>query len=73
MSRERPLRGACSCGRNTYTIDVPQENDEVAQIIFDNSSEHRKSREIIHHEQVGINLRLLHAVPFTYARASVFI
>ena len=41
MSRQRPLRGACSCGRNHYTVVVPTESIEQAQVYFDDSSESR--------------------------------
>lgn len=44
MSRARPLRGACSCGRNQYLIVVPQDSTEEARVLFDDSSEHRESR-----------------------------
>ncbi|KAI9705851.1 MAG: hypothetical protein M1836_005257 [Candelina mexicana] len=43
MSRERPLRGACACGRNHYIITIPPDASESANVIFDNSSEHRKA------------------------------
>lgn len=39
MSRQRPLRGACSCGRNLYAIVVPTHASEQAQVYFDDSSE----------------------------------
>lgn len=42
MSRERPLRGSCSCGRNRYTVVVPEGSNEVAQVFFENSNEHRR-------------------------------
>ena len=42
MSRQRPLRGACSCGRNHYAIVVPTESTEQAQVYFDDSSESSK-------------------------------
>lgn len=42
MSRERPLRGGCSCGRNTYIIEVPPNATEVAQVFFDRSTTHSK-------------------------------
>lgn len=44
MSRERPLSGGCSCGRNRYTILIPQNATEVAQVFFDNGHAHRKSQ-----------------------------
>jgi hypothetical protein len=43
MSRERPLSGGCSCGRNRYTILIPQDATEVAQVFFDNGHAHRTS------------------------------
>lgn len=38
MSRQRPLRGACSCGRNVYSVVVPTTATEEAQVFFDDSS-----------------------------------
>lgn len=43
MSRQRPLRGACSCGRNRYVIVVPEDATEQSQIFFDEGSDHRIS------------------------------
>src|SRR2546423_1742983 len=42
MSRERPLRGSCSCGRNQYSIIIPENATETARVFFDNSQAHRK-------------------------------
>lgn len=44
MSRERPLSGGCSCGRNRYTIQIPADSTDIAQVFFDNSGAHRKSQ-----------------------------
>jgi len=44
MSRERPLRGGCSCGRNQYTVEVPQHATEVAQVYFDSTHNHQRSQ-----------------------------
>ncbi|KMP07301.1 hypothetical protein CIRG_06982 [Coccidioides immitis RMSCC 2394] len=44
MSRERPLRGGCSCGRNQYAIIVPPDSAEQAEVYFDTSSEHRRTQ-----------------------------
>jgi hypothetical protein len=44
MSRQRPLRGACNCGRNLYAINVPTDSTEQAQVSFDDSSESRRSQ-----------------------------
>ncbi|KIX07590.1 uncharacterized protein Z518_02243 [Rhinocladiella mackenziei CBS 650.93] len=44
MSRLRPLHGACNCGRNHYSIIVPQDATERAQVYFDDSSESRRSQ-----------------------------
>jgi hypothetical protein len=44
MSHERPLQGACSCGRNGYLILVPENATEKAQVYFDVSSENRMIR-----------------------------
>jgi len=43
MSRERPLRGSCACGRNTYIIEVPPNSTEIAEVIFDKSNAHRRA------------------------------
>ncbi|EEP77986.1 conserved hypothetical protein [Uncinocarpus reesii 1704] len=42
MSRETPLRGACSCGRNQYAIIIPPDSTEQAEVYFDISSEDRR-------------------------------
>lgn len=42
MSLLRPLRGGCHCGRNRYIIDVPENETELAQVIFNTDSLHRK-------------------------------
>ncbi|KAG0652397.1 hypothetical protein D0Z07_1476 [Hyphodiscus hymeniophilus] len=44
MSAERPLQGGCSCGRNKYSILIPEGATEVAQVYFDSSLEHRRSQ-----------------------------
>ncbi|EEY22561.1 conserved hypothetical protein [Verticillium alfalfae VaMs.102] len=43
MSLLRPLRGGCHCGRNRYIIDVPENETELAQVIFNTDSLHRSS------------------------------
>lgn len=40
MSLPRSLRGGCHCGRNTYIIDIPQQTDQSAQVLFDTDSIH---------------------------------
>lgn len=44
MSRDRPLRGACACGRNQYAIIVPPDATERPEVYFDYSSEHRRTQ-----------------------------
>ncbi|KAK5049480.1 hypothetical protein LTR84_004409 [Exophiala bonariae] len=44
MSRLRPIHGACNCGRNVYSITVPQDALERAEVYFDGSSESRRSQ-----------------------------
>ncbi|RVX74915.1 hypothetical protein B0A52_01192 [Exophiala mesophila] len=44
MSRLRPLRGACNCGRNHYSIELPEDATEQAQVYFDDSSDSRRSQ-----------------------------
>ncbi|KAI3539151.1 hypothetical protein CSPX01_09050 [Colletotrichum filicis] len=38
---QRPLRGGCQCGRNSYIIEVPQGTTEKAQVLFHTDSMHR--------------------------------
>lgn len=40
-SFQRPLRGGCQCGRNSYIIEVPQGTTEKAQVLFHTDSMHR--------------------------------
>ncbi|TVY82550.1 hypothetical protein LSUE1_G007791 [Lachnellula suecica] len=44
MSTPRSLQGSCSCGRNRYTIQIPQESTESARVFFDSSAAHRRSQ-----------------------------
>ncbi|EXJ85095.1 hypothetical protein A1O3_05770 [Capronia epimyces CBS 606.96] len=44
MSRLRPLQGACNCGRNLYSVIVPEGATEQAQVYFDDSSDSRRSQ-----------------------------
>lgn len=44
MSKTRPLQGSCNCGRNHYSVNVPREAIEQAQVYFDDSSESSKIR-----------------------------
>ncbi|KAI6359864.1 hypothetical protein MCOR25_006909 [Pyricularia grisea] len=37
----RPLRGGCQCGRNTYTVNLPENASELAQVLFDADPRHR--------------------------------
>lgn len=43
MSRLRPIHGACNCGRNLYSITVPEDAVEQAEVYFDDSSESSKA------------------------------
>ncbi|RHZ59018.1 uncharacterized protein CDV56_101553 [Aspergillus thermomutatus] len=43
MSTRAPLRGSCLCGRNQYSIDIPENVTDHAHIYFDSSRDHRKS------------------------------
>ncbi|KAF7171873.1 hypothetical protein CNMCM5623_004178 [Aspergillus felis] len=43
MSTQTPLRGSCLCGRNQYSIDIPDNVTDHALIYFDSSRDHRKS------------------------------
>ncbi|KAF7897597.1 hypothetical protein EAF00_005825 [Botryotinia globosa] len=38
------LNGGCSCGRNKYTIHIPQNSADGAQVFFDSSNVHRRSQ-----------------------------
>jgi len=44
MSHQRPLQGACSCGRNRYLLLVPSDTNERIHVVFDGSSENRRSQ-----------------------------
>lgn len=37
-----PLHGACSCGRNQYSIQIPDDVIEHAEVYFDSSRDNRK-------------------------------
>ncbi|KAL8370474.1 hypothetical protein RB595_000716 [Gaeumannomyces hyphopodioides] len=41
MAFLRPLRGGCHCGRNHYTIDLPENCADVARVLFDTDPRHR--------------------------------
>ncbi|KFY38050.1 hypothetical protein V495_06782 [Pseudogymnoascus sp. VKM F-4514 (FW-929)] len=43
MSLERALHGGCSCGRNTFIIEMPPKASETAQVIFDGNNSFRTS------------------------------
>ncbi|KXG46368.1 Glutathione-dependent formaldehyde-activating enzyme/centromere protein V [Penicillium griseofulvum] len=36
-----PLRGSCSCGRNAYQINIPDDVQDHAQVYFDSSRDNR--------------------------------
>lgn len=36
------VRGSCSCGRNTYIVEIPDNSKQLAQVFFDNSSSNRR-------------------------------
>lgn len=42
MSKLRPIHGACNCGRNVYSITVPPDALEQAEVFFDDSSDSSK-------------------------------
>ncbi|EXJ85869.1 hypothetical protein A1O1_06238 [Capronia coronata CBS 617.96] len=44
MSSLRPLHGACNCGRIMYSVVVPEDATERAQVYFDDSSDSRRSQ-----------------------------
>ncbi|PGH00643.1 hypothetical protein AJ79_08159 [Helicocarpus griseus UAMH5409] len=44
MDRDTTLRGSCSCGRNQYTILVPQNSASEAEVYFDTSSGRRRNQ-----------------------------
>ncbi|OBT99475.1 hypothetical protein VE01_02863 [Pseudogymnoascus verrucosus] len=43
MSLERSLHGGCSCGRNTFIIEMPPKASDTAQVIFDGNNSFRTS------------------------------
>ncbi|KAJ5819208.1 hypothetical protein N7474_004799 [Penicillium riverlandense] len=42
MASHNRLRGACSCGRNQYRIEIPNDAIEDAQVYFDSSRDSRR-------------------------------
>ncbi|KAK0124642.1 hypothetical protein ONS95_009589 [Cadophora gregata] len=42
MDHNHPLHGGCSCGRNRYTIRIPQDATERPQVFFDSGHGHRR-------------------------------
>ncbi|KAL2074916.1 hypothetical protein VTL71DRAFT_8696 [Oculimacula yallundae] len=42
MDHENPLHGGCSCGRNQYTIRIPEDATEKPQVFFDSGHSHRR-------------------------------
>ncbi|ODH26949.1 hypothetical protein ACO22_04347 [Paracoccidioides brasiliensis] len=44
MDRDRTLRGSCSCGRNQYVINIPQNSAAQAEVYFDTSRDHRRNQ-----------------------------
>ncbi|KLU87884.1 hypothetical protein MAPG_06874 [Magnaporthiopsis poae ATCC 64411] len=41
MASLRPLRGGCHCGRNHYTVNLPENCAEIARVLFDTDPRHR--------------------------------
>ncbi|KAJ5204857.1 uncharacterized protein N7498_005736 [Penicillium cinerascens] len=39
-----PLHGSCSCGRNEYSIQIPEDVTEHAEVYFDTSRDNRRSQ-----------------------------
>lgn len=37
-----PLRGSCSCGRNEYQINIPEDVTDHAEVYFDSSRDNRQ-------------------------------
>ncbi|KAJ5519794.1 Glutathione-dependent formaldehyde-activating enzyme/centromere protein V [Penicillium fimorum] len=37
-----PLRGSCSCGRNEYQVNIPEDVRDHAQVYFDSSRDNRR-------------------------------
>jgi hypothetical protein len=53
MSGGRPLRGACSCGRNHYVVNL--ESTEGSHVFFDDSSENSELLvSLLHHLIRGV-------------------
>ncbi|KAL8243943.1 hypothetical protein R6Q59_010201 [Mikania micrantha] len=44
MSGQHSLQGACSCGRYTYVVVIPEEQRSQAQVHFRTDDEHRRSQ-----------------------------
>ncbi|KAI1484244.1 hypothetical protein F4774DRAFT_423635 [Daldinia eschscholtzii] len=43
MNSDRVLRGSCHCGRNQYTVLIPEGSSGGAQVLFDSTRSHRIS------------------------------
>ncbi|EAW07268.1 uncharacterized protein ACLA_019730 [Aspergillus clavatus NRRL 1] len=43
MSTHEPLHGSCLCGRNQYSIDIPEDVTDHANVYFDSSRDYRRS------------------------------
>jgi len=66
MSRERPMRGGCACGRNTYIIEVPPNDAEVAQVIFDKTNAHRRAQGSPLSAWLRVPLSWYHSTTYAY-------
>jgi len=66
MSRERPLRGGCSCGRNEYIIEVPPNATEVAEVFFDNSASQRRSQATPLSAWIRVPLTWFHSTTYAF-------
>ncbi|KAF1954579.1 hypothetical protein CC80DRAFT_417528 [Byssothecium circinans] len=57
------LHGSCACGRNRYTVDIPQRQTQLAEVRYDNTSASR------HHLASPLTLWLRVPLPW-YASAT---
>ncbi|APA10574.1 hypothetical protein SS1G_12623 [Sclerotinia sclerotiorum 1980 UF-70] len=60
------LRGRCSCGRNKYTIQIPQNAGDGAQVFFDSSNVHRRSQAAPLSAWIRVPLAWYHSTTYAF-------
>jgi len=60
------MRGGCTCGRNSYIIEVPPNDTEVAQVVFDKSGSHHRSQGSPLSAWLRVPLSWYHSTTYAY-------